>query len=107
METDFKGIEERDEVVYKAALDGYFRKPELVRFLMSENLALKLLLFEKGIITPEDHKKAVETSKKILEEEVKRQINEWRKQNPQEATLLDVLTRGKKDVGSTRREFDE
>jgi len=91
METDFKGIENRDEVAYKAALDSYFRKPELVRFLMAENLALKLILFEKGLMSPEDHKKAVETSRKILEEEVRGQIDDWRNKNPKEAVLFDVV----------------
>lgn len=91
METDFKGIEDRDEVAYKAALDSYFQKPELVQFLMSENLALKLILFEKGLMSPEDHKEAVKTARKILEEEVRSQINEWRNKNPKESALFDVI----------------
>jgi len=95
METDFTGIEQRDEAVYKAASDGYYRKPELIRFLMAENLALKLVLFEKGLLTPEEHKQAVRKAQEILDVEVKRQINDWRKQNPQEAAIFDALNGGK------------
>lgn len=95
MDADFKGIEQRDEAIYKAASDGYYRKPELIRFLMAENLALKLILFEKGMLTPEEHKEAVQKSKEILDVEVKRQINEWRNKNPQEAALFDALNGAK------------
>lgn len=93
MEIDFRGIEERDESLYKIASEGYYKKPDMVRFLMAENLALKLTLLDKGIITPEEHKKSVKKAKEFLDAEVKRQIEEWRKQNPKEMSIVDTFTR--------------
>ena len=91
METDFREIEARDEAVYKMASDGYFRRPEMVKFLMIDSLALKLLLREKGLITAEELEQSKKDAAKFLEIEVRRQIDEWRKQNPQEATLFNII----------------
>lgn len=90
-EADFKGIKDRDDLAYKVALDIYFRKPEMVKFLMTDNLALKLLLREKGLITAEELEKAKKEAAAILEAEVRRQIDDWRTRNPQQSTLLNVL----------------
>lgn len=99
---DFKGIEERESKLYKAASNGYFRNPDLIRFLMAENLALKLLLCNKELITPKEFDDSVKQARKMLDLEVRRQIDEWRKNNPQEAARFDVLS-----GGSHVRKFDD
>lgn len=90
-EADFKAIKDRDDFAFKVASDTYYRKPEMVKFLMIDSLALKLLLREKGLITAEELEKAKREASVILETEVRRQIEEWRRRNPQQSTLLNVL----------------
>lgn len=54
------------EFEYAASL-AYYLKPEMIRFLLIENLALKSLLHEKGIIDPEEYKKHQTKSADILD----------------------------------------
>ena len=64
------------EDICKVASDSYYMKPDMVKFLLIENLALKTLLHEKGLITPEEYVDAQKRAKEILEERAKQQMNE-------------------------------
>jgi uncharacterized HAD superfamily protein len=55
------------ELVLQAAAEAYYLNPKMVRFLLTENLALKSLLHEKGLITPEEFKKHQEQAAAIIE----------------------------------------
>lgn len=89
--TEIEKAAERAEAVLGIAAEGYYKKPQLVRFLMIENLAMKQILSEKGIITPEEFKKHTEQAAAILDAEVRRQLDDWKRKNPKEAVLLDIL----------------
>lgn len=91
-ETDLQAVEERQKHLYKIASDAYYRKPEMVRFVLIENLALKSLLLEKGMITLEEFQKAREFAKNTLDIEVRRQLDEWRRNNPKENVLFEILS---------------
>ena len=90
-ETDLQGIEQREQELYKIAAEGYYRKPEMVKFLLVENLALKSLLFEKGMFTAEEFQEQVDQARSILDAEVQRQLDEWRRNNPKENVLFEIL----------------
>jgi len=94
-EAEKKIPQHTEEEVYKIAADGYYKKPDLVRFLLIENFALKTILWDKGIINEEEYDKFVEKATKVLDEQIKKQIDQWRKDKPIEAVIFDILT-GKK-----------
>jgi uncharacterized HAD superfamily protein len=52
--------------ILKAASNAYYMNPSVIKFLLVENLALKTLLHEKGLITPEEYKKFQEHAGAIL-----------------------------------------
>jgi hypothetical protein len=54
------------EVILQAASEAYYLNPTMIRFLLIENLALKSLLHEKGLISPEEFKKHQEQAAKIM-----------------------------------------
>ena len=62
--------------LYKVASDSYYMKPEMVKFLLIENLTLKTLLHEKGLITPEEFAEANKRAEEILEAKAKQQMTE-------------------------------
>lgn len=55
----------------------YFLSPDMIKFLLAENLALKTLLHNKSLITPEEFKEVKESAYKILDEKVSLQIEEF------------------------------
>ena len=62
--------------IYKVAADSYYMKPDMVKFLLIENLTLKTLLHEKGLITPEEFAEANKRAEEILEAKAKQQMTE-------------------------------
>jgi len=72
--------------------ETYYRRPEQVKFLLIDNLALKSLLVQKGMITPEEFKVAKEKATEILEAKVKEQVEEWMKVNPLKV-LFDIFNK--------------
>ena len=54
-----------EQQLLRVAAETVYVRAEMIKFLLAENLALKSLLHEKGILTPEEFethkKKAVET----------------------------------------------
>lgn len=60
--------------IKQAIFDGYFANPQMVRFLMAENLALKSYLHKKGLLDPEEFKEEKIQAEKMLEEQVKKDL---------------------------------
>lgn len=52
--------------ILKAASNAYYVNASMIKFLLVENLALKTLLHEKGLITPDEYKKYQEHAGAIL-----------------------------------------
>jgi hypothetical protein len=53
--------------ILKIAAQTYYVNPDMVKFLLIENLALKTLLHEKGLITPEEYQACQDRAAEILE----------------------------------------
>jgi uncharacterized HAD superfamily protein len=64
--------------------EAYFLTPAMIRFLLIENLALKSLLHEKGLITPEEFAEHQQKAAAILDaktdEHLKQQIKQMAEQ---------------------------
>jgi len=52
--------------ILKAASNAYYVNASMIKFLLVENLALKTLLHQKGLITPEEYKSYQEQAGAIL-----------------------------------------
>ena len=74
--------------IEKLAKELYYMNPNMIEFLIIENLALKSLLHEKGIINPEDYKKHQEKSSELVHKRVNDQIVQWKSSN---SKIYDVL----------------
>ena len=72
----------------KMARESYFRQPEMVEFLLAENLALKMLLYEKGIMETEEFKQYKERAEKILKDKTVAHIEQWKKTHPEMVRLM-------------------
>ena len=46
-------------------------------------------------MTIEEYQKYIDQAQVLIEEKVKHQIEEWRKNNPKESVLFDILSRKK------------
>jgi len=62
--------------LYKVASDAYYLRPEMVKFLLVENLALKTLLHDKGLYTPEEFREYQKQAAETLEVRAKQQMAE-------------------------------
>lgn len=93
--TEIEEVQKRDEELLNVLSDSYYTKPETARYLLIENVAIKALLFDKGLMTIEEYQKYIDQAQVLIEEKVKRQIEEWRKNNPKESVLFDILSRKK------------
>lgn len=65
-----------EEDLQKIALDSLYMKPEVIQFLLVENLALKTLLHEKGLITTEEFKGCQERAKALLQSQMDEVVKE-------------------------------
>jgi len=63
-----------EQDLQRIAHEAYFLNPDMIKFLLIENLALKTLLHDKGLFTPEDYKEAQVKAAEILEERTKEQL---------------------------------
>jgi len=63
--------------ILKAASNAYYVNSSMIKFLLVENLALKTLLHEKGLIEPEEYKKYQELAGGILSVKEKEQMLEY------------------------------
>jgi transposase len=67
--------------------ETYLRQPEMVEFLLAENLALKSLLMEKGVLTPEEFKAHKEKAAAVLTGKVEAHVAAWKRTNPEMVSL--------------------
>lgn len=70
-------------------LVNYYRNPDLVRFLLIENLALKMLLHDSKLIKAEDFAQYQRAAAEVLDAKVAAQMEEWKKANPETVRLLE------------------
>ena len=63
--------------ILKAASNAYYLNASMIKFLLVENLALKTLLHEKGLITPDEYKKYQEHAGAILAMKEESQMLEY------------------------------
>jgi hypothetical protein len=72
----------------KLVKDSYYINSNVIEFLIIENLALKSLLHEKGIVDPEEYKKHQIQAAQLVEKRVSDQIEQYKKNN---SKIFDVL----------------
>ena len=58
------------------ASEAVYLKSDVIKFLLSENLALKSLLHEKGLLTPEEFQKHKAQAVQVLESSMKGKITQ-------------------------------
>ncbi len=64
------------EKLVKFIRDAYYLNPDMIRFLLIENLALKTLLHEKGLFTLEEYKQHQKAAAEMLEKKSREQMAE-------------------------------
>lgn len=70
------------------AKESYYMNANMIEFLIKENLALKSLLHEKGIINPEEFKKHQTEASDLVDKRVSDQIEDWKNSNPKIYEIL-------------------
>lgn len=70
------------------AKEAYYVNANMIEFLLKENLALKSLLHEKGLIDPNDYKKHQAQASELVNKRVNSEIEEWRNSNPKVYEIL-------------------
>lgn len=70
------------EKIEDAIRANFFRQPEMTQFLLAENLALKSLLHEKGLLSPEEFARHKADADRILEERVAAHVEAWKRDHP-------------------------
>lgn len=68
--------------------EAYYVNANMIEFLLKENLALKSLLHEKGIIDPNDYKKHQTQASDLVNKRVNSEIEEWTNSNPKIYEIL-------------------
>ena len=56
------------------ANDAYYMSPSMIKFLLVENLALKTLLHEKGILSPEEFREHQRKAADVLDAKTKEEL---------------------------------
>ena len=80
------------EEIMKVAENSYFINAAMIKFLLVENLALKTIVHDKGLIDSEEFKKYQQKAAEILEAKTASQITEQFQQ------LLERNQHGSSDV---------
>ena len=83
------------EEIDKLAKESYYLNADIIRFLLIENLALKSVLHDKGLIDPEEYKKMQQDASQIVDEKVFNQIEAWKKSTPK---VLDMFAEANKGI---------
>lgn len=68
--------ESLEQQLFAVAAEAVYLKADVVKFLLAENLALKSLLHEKGVLTPEEFNQQKAKAVEILESSMKGKIVE-------------------------------
>lgn len=58
----------------KVAEHGYFVNSDMIKFLLAENIAIKTLLCEKGIVSPDELAEAKQNAVNLLEQKTKTEV---------------------------------
>lgn len=72
-----------EDQIERLAKESYFMTPDMIRFLLVENLALKTLLHKRELLDLEEYKQSQREASEILDKRVNSQINEWKKSHPE------------------------
>lgn len=75
----------------KIVEEAYYMTPEMIQFLVIENLALKNFLHKKGLLNPEEYHQCQLEAATIVKQKLQQHIEEWKKTNPQFAKVFDQL----------------
>lgn len=65
-----------EKQLYQVAAEALYLQPDVIKFLLTENLALKTLLLEKGVLTLEDYKAHQKKAADIVENLMKAKLAE-------------------------------
>lgn len=68
--------EEQKQEIRNTAESIYYVNKDVIKFLLADNLAIKMILLEKGIITEEEFYKHQKASQQILETKSAQKLNE-------------------------------
>lgn len=74
----------------KIANKTYYLNADMVRFLLVENLALKMLLHEKGLINPEEYRESQAAAAKVLDAKADEQITKWKVEHKELIDMFDT-----------------
>lgn len=96
--TGWKSLEEEIE---GAANDAYYMSPSMIKFLLVENLAIKTLLHEKGILDPKEFREHQQKAAKILDEKTKNELKAHLKGMAERLRQGDGSLLGNKGGGSS------
>lgn len=75
----------------KMAKDGFYLTADMVKFLLIENLALKLVLHKNNLLKLEDFAKHRQDASDIMDKTANEKIEEWKKANPQMVELFRTI----------------
>lgn len=70
-----------EQSIEKLASNAYYMNPDMVRFLLIENLALKTLLHKANILNPEYFKVCKKEAEEILDQKFKDHMKKWTQVN--------------------------
>lgn len=70
----------------------YYKQPEMVRFLLADNLALKTVLLEHRLITAEEFAEHKKKALEVLDKQIQGFIDQRLNNNPAEAKLFKLLS---------------
>jgi len=70
----------------------YYKQPDMVRFLLADNLALKTILLEKGILTAEEFAEHKNKALVVLDKQIQGFIDQRLASNSAEAKLFNLLS---------------
>ena len=69
----------KSEDLERLAIESYYINSDMIRFLLIENLALKNMLYKKGMFTVEELETSKKESVEIFDKKVIGQIEELKK----------------------------
>ena len=65
-----------EQEIKQVAMGAYYSSPKMIEFLLIENLALKTLLHEKGLMTPEEFLECRNRAEQMVKEKAEVQMRE-------------------------------
>jgi|694.fasta_scaffold08002_27 hypothetical protein len=72
----------------KIAKGAFYLNPDMIKFLLVENLALKMILYKQGIIKPDEFAQVKKESTEIFERQANQKIQELKAQHPSVSELF-------------------